>query len=331
MSTYELTAPPASAGAAILSGFLSLILWSLGRIWRAPLASACVIALTVGIAYAASNALYLQDGEHPAPYFTAEPQLVAPVIAPSPESARPAAVETAPASVEEVMPASDEVTGGVSQATRAEVIGNEEVAAMQEKLAALGLYEDTVDGYYGPATASAIRAFETREGLNPVGALTPVVIELILSAPMGNRPQAIDTPPATAAPVDGTGQSASLPVVPETTAPEVLVAETEIATASAVQAEEVTIFDPLEALTRNVAANATGNGAEPELTTNEELVSKVQRGLASLGFLHGTTDGVAGESTARAIRNFEVYYNYEVTGEVSPELVDLLVNAGASI
>jgi hypothetical protein len=40
---------------------------------------------------------------------------------------------------------------------------------------------------------------------------------------------------------------------------------------------------------------------------------------------------VPGEATAKAIRNFEVYYNYKVTGQVTAELVDMLVAAGAVI
>lgn len=69
----------------------------------------------------------------------------------------------------------------------------------------------------------------------------------------------------------------------------------------------------------------------PFSVTDPVIVAKVQRGLASLGFLHGPADGVAGEATAKAIRNFEVYYNYKVTGRISPELLDLLVQNGASI
>ena len=65
--------------------------------------------------------------------------------------------------------------------------------------------------------------------------------------------------------------------------------------------------------------------------TDPVIVAKVQRGLGSLGFLHGPADGVAGEATAKAIRNFEVYFNYRVTGRISPELLDLLVQNGASI
>jgi peptidoglycan hydrolase-like protein with peptidoglycan-binding domain len=67
------------------------------------------------------------------------------------------------------------------------------------------------------------------------------------------------------------------------------------------------------------------------LATDPKAVAAVQRGLASLGFLHGEADGVAGEATAKAIRNFEIYFNYDVTGRVSPDLLKLLVQNGAVI
>ena len=68
-----------------------------------------------------------------------------------------------------------------------------------------------------------------------------------------------------------------------------------------------------------------------KVATDPKVVGAIQRGLASLGFLHGEIDGVAGEATAKAIRNFEVYYNYNVTGRITPELVNLLVQNGAVI
>jgi len=37
------------------------------------------------------------------------------------------------------------------------------------------------------------------------------------------------------------------------------------------------------------------------------------------------------EATAKAIRNFEVYYNYDLTGRITAELVNLLVQNGAVI
>ena len=68
-----------------------------------------------------------------------------------------------------------------------------------------------------------------------------------------------------------------------------------------------------------------------KVASDPKIVGAIQRGLASLGFLHGEIDGVAGEATAKAIRNFEVYYNYNVTGRITPELVNLLVQNGAVI
>lgn len=76
---------------------------------------------------------------------------------------------------------------------------------------------------------------------------------------------------------------------------------------------------------------ATPKEVAPISVSDPVVVAKVQRGLASLGFLHGPADGVAGEATAKAIRNFEVYFNYKVTGRISPELLDLLVENGAVI
>jgi peptidoglycan hydrolase-like protein with peptidoglycan-binding domain len=69
----------------------------------------------------------------------------------------------------------------------------------------------------------------------------------------------------------------------------------------------------------------------PASVSDPVFVAKVQRGLASLGFLHGPADGVAGEATAKAIRNFETYFNYDTTGRISPELLDLLIENGAVI
>ena len=40
-------------------------------------------------------------------------------------------------------------------------------------------------------------------------------------------------------------------------------------------------------------------------------------------FAGAKIDGVPGEGTAKAIRNFEVFYDYKVTGQASPQLLGL--------
>ena len=76
------------------------------------------------------------------------------------------------------------------------------------------------------------------------------------------------------------------------------------------------------------ASSDPGDGAG---STDPALITKIQRGLASLGFLAQKIDGVPGEGTAKAIRNFEVFYDYKVTGLATPQLLDLLVQHGAVI
>jgi peptidoglycan hydrolase-like protein with peptidoglycan-binding domain len=65
--------------------------------------------------------------------------------------------------------------------------------------------------------------------------------------------------------------------------------------------------------------------------TDRELVTMIQRGLASLGFFRAAIDGHPGEATAKAIREFENFHSYQVTGAVNPDLVGLLRDAGATI
>jgi|GEM_PF-448565 len=76
------------------------------------------------------------------------------------------------------------------------------------------------------------------------------------------------------------------------------------------------------------ASSDPGEGAG---STDPVLISKIQRGLASLGFLGAKIDGVPGEGTAKAIRNFEVFYDYKVTGLATPQLLNLLQQHGAMI
>jgi peptidoglycan hydrolase-like protein with peptidoglycan-binding domain len=78
-----------------------------------------------------------------------------------------------------------------------------------------------------------------------------------------------------------------------------------------------------------VATAATPDPVNP--ANNIQLVSDIQRGLASLGFYHGSIDGHPGDATARAIREFENFHSYKVTGQVNPDLIGLLRGAGAAI
>jgi peptidoglycan hydrolase-like protein with peptidoglycan-binding domain len=101
-----------------------------------------------------ANALFLQSGRHPAPLFTTRFEFAAP------ERLQPDAV----------------------------------VEAVQAALKSAGYYAGPVDGIAGMQTASAIRAFEQRNGMKEIGRATPDLLEAIRSTPSGFRPPTAAAP-----------------------------------------------------------------------------------------------------------------------------------------
>lgn len=404
MTAATLSHLPAMAGSALLHSAGRVSLWAIGQYFRAPLANTGILAMVLLTGMAGSNALYHQTSRHPAPLFAPAADVVQSTAEDVPVPAqRVGALPKAPKVTGETT-ASVNPNAGVPN----EPIGNAEVFALQKKLAELRLFEGTVDGYYGPKTANAIRAFELRMGMKPQGALTRPVIEAIMRASALEQvaepqPVQVAAQPVAAQPI--VAQPMPQPVAtaqPEAQKPATRQVQT-LRIAQQPATEQRTLVGPVDpvAETLDVAADTAAGAfdsiaglvedinasraqspsvqqqpaqrpaqtlavAQPQQQiqqapvqqvaslpqtaapaannlpttvaegpaaagTDTELVSKVQRGLASLGFLAGAIDGVPGEATSRAIRNFEVYYNYDVTGKVSPELVGMLKSAGAAI
>ncbi len=345
MTAMAISNAPAAVGGAVLSLLGRGAMWVLARVLKAPVTSAVLVAMTLGMATAATNALYMQAGNHPAPLFADQPMTTASVSrqpAPEPAPVKPERVErtpvtTAPAEAEPapVEPVQQQASTEPAPAPAAEngtddegTVSNSEVMALQKKLGELGFYDGDADGFYGPQTANAIRAFERSRGLEEVGAVTPEIVRKVTQAEQGG------------------GQAAVSPAAPDPAAsaePAAQTASAEQVTAGGAQDESARMAraaaegnaDPLSSIVQQASGNATrdmqtaSDSSRP--AGDKQVVEKIQRGLASLGFLRGKIDGVAGKDTARAIRNFEVYYNYEVTGAATPELVDMLAEAGADI
>ncbi len=297
---------PAALGMFMLRGS-GKGLWRLTLLMaRQPLTAAGTIALVTGSLMAAANALYMQPLRHPAPLFAAPSQQMPrrfdpsgqdDYVVPEPPSQRPV-VTPIP------LPGDPGYTGSIGNGAPT---GNPDVAALQQKLLRMNLFDGEVDGLYGPKTAEAIRAFERRSGQTPVGALTPQIFDLVRRAPLEPAQaltvaprltaQAQPQPPATSNELDPIGRLAM----------------------------QVAQRNPEPAV--EPAARATAPRVAP--AANKELVKTIQKGLVRLGFLHSQIDGRFDEATARAIREFENYNNYRVTGKVAPELVDMLMSAGA--
>lgn len=394
MTATTFTRLPLLAGSALASSVGRAGLWTVSRYMRAPLASTGMLALVTLTAMAASNALYFQTTRHPQPFFapTIAVSVAEPVIAPQPQ---PAPTRQAAVAVPEPV-VTQETTGSVApvpQVIPDRPVGNTDAFAVQKKLAEIGLFSGKVDGFYGPMTANAIRAFEQRNGLTPTGALTPDVIDAILRSDATGRvpvaqaapapvvqPAPVALPVPVAQPVPVVQQAAVQPVAqpqpdqvvarlptlsPVDTAVDTVgnaAAQTLDSIVAAVDGSRTTPVQPavrpvpaaplattqpmpvqvasLEPVaTRPVTAIQAQPVPDQVMTAtttvapanNVQLVSQIQRGLASLGFYRGPIDGHPGDATAKAIREFENFHSYRVTGQVNPDLVGLLRQAGASI
>ncbi len=344
---------PLMAGGVLLEQAGRASRWAFARYSRAPAASTAIALLTCFSVAAGSNALFLQPTHHPSPMFGA-PQITQTGAVPAPSlTGAPHPVIAAPASTPAPMAAPAVLSTPVAvdaEGVPVEPVGNQQVFAVQKKLMEMGYFDGKVDGYYGPRTAAAIKAFETSRGLRALGALTPDIVSAILSAPV--RSSMVETAPV--APVEPL-------ITASVTAVQPMPAELQPATIAPVQAEPLdqmaaTAEQALDTVVAGISELNAGRspiggssfatalvppaavtGSAPVTETaldpanDQKLVAQVQRALSSLGFLHGSVDGVAGEATAKAIRNFEVYYNYDVTGQVSPGLLKVLIENGAQI
>ena len=407
MTASSLTQLSLATGGALAGGIGHLARRGIQHYMRAPLANTAMLALVTFTALATSNALFHQTTPHPAPLFAANPAVPEPVTEAGDATRIAAPIPPTPADpAPETRNADVETTGSAPQPTISvpdAPVGNTEVFAVQRRLFELGMFTGTVDGYYGPRTAEAIREFERRNGMTPQGALNADVVQAILglgngaeASPQQTRREATPTPtiaaqavtpptpmpppiPAPAretvaasatttidsivAALDGRETPAPpanpptpLANVPNASAltqpmPPVPAAET-VPDRPVPQPEQPVALANLPALgtpgTNTPASTSAPAQPAPVQTASAPistptpvpagssaadpaLVSQIQRGLASLAFLRGPIDGRPGDELARAIRNFEIYHNYPVTGEVRPSLVDMLLQAGATL
>jgi peptidoglycan hydrolase-like protein with peptidoglycan-binding domain len=153
---------------------------------RRPIDSIGLIAIVAAAGTIVINALYLQQGSHPAPILSAKTKVSAPIettgsliVMPRPRPTEPGVAKDATA----------------AQRPRAQIVGD-----IQRELVRRGFYDGAVDGIYGPKMDAAIREFEQAAGLKSTGDPTEALLSAITrtavkSAPERPRP----APPASAA------------------------------------------------------------------------------------------------------------------------------------
>lgn len=477
MTALSLGHLPMQVGSVVLAASGRAARWIIARYMRQPLANTAILALVVTSAMAASNALYGQAHRHPSPLFAASGSAQLAGVDPVVPAQRPKKF-----AVTQPMPqktAAPKVAGeakplavATQTADATGGIGNKDVFDLQRKLEQLQLFTGTVDGYYGPQTARAIKKFEQLSGLKQVGQLTPSIVAKIMAAPLdigrkGDGAEAAPQPAiraVAAKPVEKPAETVAEIALPKVTAKVVAdlapaaAAKTELTLApepsalpqptplaetlpeakieakvvADVPAESVAVsrkvatdtsvetgsvgtkpnedatllgrplpkdgdqafqmaadtaaqaFDTIASGVQQLATGEDGGedgGPAPDpigqlasaagplpvtpkpgvplpindapaapgtpvavLDTNATpeqiqkfspndpvVIAKVQRGLASLGYLQAAPDGVMNDATAKAIRQFETFYNYQQTGRISPDLLDILVQNGAVI
>jgi peptidoglycan hydrolase-like protein with peptidoglycan-binding domain len=153
---------------------------------RRPLDSIGVIAIAAAAGTIVVNALYLQQGSHPAPIRPATARIGAPV-----ETTGSLVVMPRPRPVESG-PAKD---APAAQRSRAQIVND-----VQRELARRGFYDGPVDGIHGPKMDAAIREFEQAAGMRPSGDPTDALLSAIVRTPIKPGPErAKPSPPAAVA------------------------------------------------------------------------------------------------------------------------------------
>jgi len=117
------------------------------------------IALAALSATTMVNAVFWQDGRHPAPFAETRSFL-------SPKPHKSATRRNAPDAIAERIH-SDSM--GALSASERQVL----VSGVQEALSERGFYTGSIDGLYGPKTESAIKQFEREAGLQVTGRPSP--------------------------------------------------------------------------------------------------------------------------------------------------------------
>jgi peptidoglycan hydrolase-like protein with peptidoglycan-binding domain len=272
-------------------------------IGRYPSVAGGTAAFLVIFSFVAANAIWYQPGNHPAPFFRTRDRAPAPVEAAVVRTGRPSAQKQ---TVDELLAAlpGDPAAGSDRDASatasipvpqepaRTEDDGSALVGKIQQALADRQFYAGPVDGRMGQATMAAIQAFQAATGAPLTGEASP---ELLASIEATSR-NAVAIPRSR--PGDWTPSEDS----------EVA----RIISASVPASVPMPVPAP-----------------EPAKAAPPKLVARIQTGLRNIAYSDVAVDGIAGEKTKAAIRNFEQNYRLPVTGEPSQRVLDKLIAIGA--
>jgi hypothetical protein len=131
-----------------------------------PVRSGAILVAGLTAMAIVANAVFFQEGRHPSPLFSTRPEAMpaTPVTVtnsvPLPKSRGDAVEPELVRSERMILPQADPI---------GEAVDGVMVSAVQEALAARGMYDGKVDGKLGAKTRSAIAAYEVKYGLPETG------------------------------------------------------------------------------------------------------------------------------------------------------------------
>jgi peptidoglycan hydrolase-like protein with peptidoglycan-binding domain len=302
------------------------------RVLENPAMSGGLIVMVLTAAAVVSNALILQQSQHPEPWFATRPAPVAlapgsdNVVVPDP---RPRATPRVEPPRPRMQPAAAPTPEPAIPSAAPTLI-----ADLQRALSKQGFYRGKVDGISGSRTRAAITAYEKAKGLPVTGEPSASVLDHITTASIAQpTPVAAATPaPAGPAPEATISDLAAAPVpapapAVETVAVEAVAVEA-AATEPAQAAAEILTYPPHSAEAAPAATSASVS-SEPAPQPGAQRTLSVQKALNLIGYGPVPEDGVAGDATTDAIRRFELDHGMPITGAAGDALVNRLVAIGA--
>lgn len=313
-------------------GVVSVVALAMGnQILRHPRLVGGCTAFFVVFGFVAANALWYQPGHHPSPFlrtrdeenpngipgyrlasglgeqgnvttFRIERQSEAPRPSAPPAAINPDEAPALPALSAPTQAQAPTQTQVPTQAQTAPQGPSQLVTEIQRELARRGLYEGVADGMTGPRTTAAILFFEETVGMEQTGEPTTRVLSALK--------------------IDSATTVAAIPKALPKDRP------------AAANSGGVAL-DPVAAAIRSAEADKPKAQAV-SLTTpkahapvTNDMVAKIQQGLVNIAYADVKVDGMAGEQTRQAIRNFEKHYRLPETGEPSEAVLKKLKSIGA--
>lgn len=306
---------PRKAPARKEPGFVSVAARAVGQqVSRHPKLVGGCAAFFVVFGFVAANALWYQPGHHPSPFLRTRDE-ENPNGIPGYRLAtglgehgnvttfrieRP--TDNAPAQAQTPAVAAPAQPAAANSQLPATHQPTELVAEIQRELARRGLYEGPADGVPGPLTTAAILFFEETVGMEQTGEPT----SRVLSAMKIDSATTVAAIPK-ALPKDRPAEPNSGGVAVDPVAAAIRNAE-----AQTPKAQSVSL--------------TSGGNAKP---ATKDLVAKIQQGLVNIAYADVKVDGMAGEQTRTAIRNFEKHYRLPETGEPNEAVLKKLKSIGA--